>query len=42
MGQQIITNIPQIFILSQIAGQQISFNQQIFTNKLKFICVFLC
>ena len=42
MGQQIITNIPQIFILSQIAGQQISFNQQIFTNKLKFFCVFLC
>ena len=42
MGQQIITNIPQMFLLSQKASQQILFSQQIFTNYLKFFCVFLC
>jgi len=42
MGQQIITNILQMFLLSQIASQQISFSQQIFTNKLKsFLCLFV-
>ena len=40
MGQQIFTNIPQMFLLSQIASQQILFSQQIFTNKLKFFVSF--